>query len=89
MVASIKPRIRKGITYWPTYEEAEAQRIAAGATSVVRYALGYAVQWYPSGPYIGPEDTTHPHGRHGGGRRSPWCPRCWALRAADSGSVPE
>jgi hypothetical protein len=50
-----KPIERKGIAYFPTFQDArEHGRSISGfpAWRVVSYGLGWAVQAYPSGPYF-------------------------------------
>lgn len=62
--------VYNGVTYYPTFTEAWAAR-QADANRVVKYALGYAVQWYVSGPYLGPDCPTWAEAVAQGGR---FCP---------------
>ena len=58
-----KPRIHKGIAYYPSFQAARDERdrqIAAGHKNarVVGYQLGHAVQLEKSGDYVGPSAGT-------------------------------
>ncbi len=48
-------KVRKGIFYFPTYEAAEAYAKTHGHPTdrIIHYALGWAIQLYVSGPYVG------------------------------------
>lgn len=54
-----KIKVRKGIAYFPTFEEARDFGCEHGrgfpAWRVVHYDLGWAVQTRPSGDYFGPD----------------------------------
>lgn len=53
-------RVRKGVCYWPTFQEARDVRDRVKAehpeARVVHYGLGWAVQLRVSGPYVGRDD---------------------------------
>lgn len=62
LIAS-RPRVRRGIFYWPTYRDARAYRDAHVSTAnpkikpcIVGYQVGYAIQLWTSGPYVGPAE---------------------------------
>ena len=52
-------KVRKGIYYFPTYEEAEAaaQAVEVRTDRIIPYEIGWAVQLGVSGPYWGPMQT--------------------------------
>lgn len=47
---------RRGIWYWPTFEEARdyATEHNHPTNRIIPYKLGWAIQLYVSGPYVGP-----------------------------------
>jgi hypothetical protein len=57
------PRLSKNILYWYTYQEARqiAQRHGFPADRIIEYGLGWAIQFYKSGPYVGPSDLVLAH----------------------------
>ena len=56
-MAKLKIRTRKGIFYFPTYEDARSYaRLHDHPTNrIISYEVGWAIQLYVSGPYVGPE----------------------------------
>ena len=55
-----KPKVHKGMFYWPTRADAERHALANGWPThrLVEYDRGWAIQLYSSGPYVGPA-TVH------------------------------
>jgi hypothetical protein len=52
------PRIRKGIYYFPTFQAAHAfaRDYRFPTNRIIPYQIGWAIQKYISGPYVGPTD---------------------------------
>ena len=51
--------IRKGIQYFQSFHDAKSIRDRLGGEArVVKYTLGWAVQYYPSGPYFPDAEAT-------------------------------
>jgi hypothetical protein len=50
-------RIHRGVYYFPSFEAARAYAREHGHPTdrIIHYGLGWAVQLYVSGPYVGPQ----------------------------------
>lgn len=56
---AMQVRYRKGIAYFPTFEEAREVSKGYEGSRVVHYELGWAVQYRVSGPYFPEVDDYH------------------------------
>jgi hypothetical protein len=54
-------REHKGIYYFPTQQTATAFAATLNAPTdrIIKYGLGWAIQWHRSGAYVGPQDQEH------------------------------
>ncbi len=52
-------KYRKGIAYFPTFEEARDVSEGYEGSRVVHYELGWAIQYRVSGPYFPEMDDYH------------------------------
>ena len=54
-------RTSKGVYYFTTRAAAEAYAIGCGYPTdrLIHYQLGWAIQWWKSGPYVGPDSSPH------------------------------
>lgn len=51
----------KGIYYFTTYSAAKAYAVGCGYPTgrIIDYTMGWAIQWWKSGPYVGPDSSPH------------------------------
>jgi hypothetical protein len=49
-------KIRKGVCYFQRFSDARTVRESIPGSRVVRYGLGFAIQWNPGGRYVGLTD---------------------------------
>lgn len=58
-------KLRKGIFYFPSYSIAKEYAVENGYPTdrIIAYQIGWAIQLWVSGPYVGPETAAERGGR--------------------------